>query len=39
VLADWYAASAGHPEWFGPDGYHLRPAGARALAALVAGAV
>jgi hypothetical protein len=39
VLADWYAASAGHPEWFGPDGYHLQPAGARALAALIAGAV
>jgi hypothetical protein len=39
VLVDWYAASAGHPEWFGPDGYHLQPAGARALAALVAGAV
>ncbi len=39
VLADWYAASAGHPEWFGPDGYHLQPAGARAFAALVAGAV
>ncbi|HEV7467789.1 MAG TPA: hypothetical protein VGP96_15925 [Candidatus Dormibacteraeota bacterium] len=39
VLADWYAASAGHPEWFGPDGYHLQPAGARALASLIAGAV
>jgi hypothetical protein len=39
VLADWYAASAGHPEWFGADGYHLQPAGARALAALIAGAV
>ncbi|HEY0410982.1 MAG TPA: acetyltransferase, partial [Candidatus Dormibacteraeota bacterium] len=39
VLADWYAATAGHPEWFGPDGYHLQPAGARALAALIAGAV
>jgi hypothetical protein len=39
VLADWYAASAGHSEWFGPDGYHLQPAGARALAALIAGAV
>ncbi|TME00093.1 MAG: hypothetical protein E6I76_01035 [Chloroflexi bacterium] len=23
VLVDWYAASAGHPEWFAPDGYHL----------------
>lgn len=39
VLVDWYAASAGHPEWFAPDGYHLQPAGARAFASLVAGAV
>ena len=39
VLVDWYAASAGHPEWFAPDGYHLEPAGARALASLVAAAV
>jgi hypothetical protein len=39
VLVDWYAASAGHPEWFAPDGYHLQPAGARAYAALIAAAV
>jgi len=39
VLVDWYAASAGHPEWFAPDGYHLEPAGARAFASLVAAAV
>jgi hypothetical protein len=39
VLVDWYTASAGHPEWFAPDGYHLTPAGSRAYAALVAAAV
>jgi hypothetical protein len=36
VLADWNALSAGHPEWFTPDQVHLQPAGAQALAALVA---
>jgi hypothetical protein len=36
VLADWYALSSGHPEWFTPDQVHLEPAGAQALAALVA---
>ncbi len=36
VLADWNAVSAGHPEWFTPDQVHLQPAGAQALAALVA---
>jgi hypothetical protein len=39
VLADWSTASAGHPEWFASDGYHLGPAGARAYADLVAAAV
>lgn len=39
VLADWSAASAGHPEYFGPDGYHLEAAGARAYADLIAAAV
>lgn len=39
VLADWYTYSAGHPEWFGPDGYHLPPAGAAQLAALIASVV
>jgi hypothetical protein len=39
VLADWYSASEGHPEWFAPDGYHLQPAGARAFAALIAASV
>jgi hypothetical protein len=37
VLADWYATSAGHGEWFASDGYHLQTQGARAFAALIAG--
>jgi hypothetical protein len=36
VLADWYTLSTGHPEWFTPDQVHLEPAGAQALAALIA---
>ena len=36
VLADWNAVSSPHPEWFTPDQVHLQPAGAQALAALVA---
>jgi hypothetical protein len=36
VLADWYALSSAHPEWFTPDLVHLEPAGAHALADLVA---
>ena len=36
VLADWYALSSAHPEWFTPDQVHLEPAGAQALADLVA---
>jgi hypothetical protein len=36
VLADWYTLSAGHPEWFTADQVHLQPAGAQALANLVA---
>jgi hypothetical protein len=36
VLADWYSLSVGHPEWFTPDQVHLEPAGAAALANLVA---
>jgi peptidoglycan/LPS O-acetylase OafA/YrhL len=39
VLADWYAASAGHPEYFAPDGVHPRGEGALAYAQLVASAV
>ncbi|HLL97734.1 MAG TPA: acyltransferase family protein [Rubrobacteraceae bacterium] len=37
VLVDWYAASAGHPEYFW-DGIHLTPQGARAYADLIAAA-
>lgn len=36
VLADWYSESVGNPSWFTPDGVHLEPAGAQALAALIA---
>jgi len=36
VLADWYTLSAPHPEWFTADQVHLNPAGATALAALIA---
>jgi hypothetical protein len=36
ALADWHALSAGHPEWFAPDGYHLTQPGAQALAQLIA---
>jgi hypothetical protein len=36
VLADWNTLSSGHPEWFTPDQVHLEPAGAQALADLVA---
>jgi lysophospholipase L1-like esterase len=37
VLVDWYAASAGHPEYFW-DGIHLTPRGARAYADTIAAA-
>jgi peptidoglycan/LPS O-acetylase OafA/YrhL len=37
VLVDWYAASAGHPEYFW-DGIHLTPRGARAYAELIVAA-
>jgi peptidoglycan/LPS O-acetylase OafA/YrhL len=37
VLVDWYAASAGHPEYFW-DGLHLTPQGAQAYAATIAAA-
>ncbi len=36
VLADWYSLASGHPEWFTPDEVHLQPAGAQAMAALIA---
>jgi hypothetical protein len=36
VLADWNALSSPHPEWFTADQVHLQPAGAAALANLIA---
>ena len=36
VLADWNALSTGHPEWFTSDEVHLEPAGAQAMAILIA---
>ena len=39
MLVDWYAASAGRPDFFWNDGIHLRPGGAQAYAALIAAAV
>jgi lysophospholipase L1-like esterase len=36
VLADWYTMSSPHPEWFTSDQVHLQPAGAAALAGLIA---
>ena len=39
VLVDWHAASAGHPELFWRDGIHLRPAGVRLYADLIAAAI
>ncbi|HEX3980197.1 MAG TPA: hypothetical protein VHW93_03190, partial [Acidimicrobiales bacterium] len=36
VLADWNTLSAPHPEWFTADQVHLEPAGAQAMAELVA---
>jgi lysophospholipase L1-like esterase len=36
LLADWYTLASAHPEWFTPDQVHLQPAGAQALADLVA---
>lgn len=39
VLADWYAYSEGHREWFQSDGTHLKPAGAKAFADVLAGSL
>jgi hypothetical protein len=36
VLADWNSLSSTHPEWFTADQVHLEPAGAAALANLIA---
>jgi hypothetical protein len=38
-IADWYATSAGHPEYFAGDGIHLTTAGALAYAHIVANAL
>ena len=35
VLADWYAASQDHPEYFVSDGIHLTAKGAKAYAQLI----
>lgn len=35
VLLDWVAYSAGHPDWFQPDGLHLTLVGAGAFARLL----
>jgi len=36
VVADWYALSSSHPEYFLADGIHLRAEGAQAYANLIA---
>jgi peptidoglycan/LPS O-acetylase OafA/YrhL len=36
VLADWYAASAPHPEYFWGDGMHPTPEGVEAYSSLIA---
>jgi peptidoglycan/LPS O-acetylase OafA/YrhL len=39
VIADWYQASAGHPEYFVRDGVHLTSAGIAAFGGLIAHAL
>jgi peptidoglycan/LPS O-acetylase OafA/YrhL len=39
VIADWYAASANHPEYFVSDGVHLTEAGGQAYAETLAAAL
>jgi len=39
VLADWRSASAGHTEYFGPDGVHPGAVGARAYTSVVLSAI
>ena len=38
-IVDWYGYSGGHADWFWSDGTHLRPAGAREYAKLIASSV
>ena len=38
-LADWYRASAGHPEYFAPDGVHLQGQGPLAFTHVIANAL
>lgn len=38
-VADWYALSWNHPDWFAGDGIHLSPAGAAADTQLVVDAL
>ena len=38
ALVDWNTLASGHPEWFTADQVHLQPAGAAALANLIAAA-
>jgi hypothetical protein len=38
-IIDWYAHSAGHPEWFGGDRVHLSSSGRAAFQQLIDGAV
>ena len=39
VIADWFAVSAGHPEFFVEDGVHLTVAGADAYSMTLAAAL
>ncbi|MCF8564248.1 acyltransferase family protein [Alicyclobacillus tolerans] len=39
TLVNWYAASAGHPSYFYPDGVHLNPTGAQFYASLLKNAI
>ncbi len=38
-VIDWYAESAGHPEYFWDDGTHLRPEGAKAYVMMLRRAI
>ncbi|PGL70654.1 acetyltransferase [Bacillus sp. AFS055030] len=38
-VVDWHSASANHNSYFSPDGVHLKPDGAKALASLLINAI